>query len=178
MTGAADPPRSRRVLRLIALERMVRGLILLAAGIYLLSHLGSDLGRVADRIMRDIELDPRRPLLHRVVAYLHNLHASQVRIVAAAALGYGVLELVEGVGLWLDQLWAEYLTVTATALLIPWELYELVRNPTVWKAGGLALNVLIVIYLAHLLRRRVRAPQPQPGSAQEPSQRRPGPADT
>ena len=162
MTRAADPPRSRRVLRLIALERIVRGLILLAAGIYLASHLGSDLGRTADRIMRDVELDPRRPLLHRVVAYLHHLHASQVRIVAVAALGYGVLELVEGTGLWLDQLWAEYLTVTATALLIPWELYELVRNPTIWKAGGLALNVLIVVYLAHLLRRRVRAARPRP----------------
>jgi uncharacterized membrane protein (DUF2068 family) len=162
VTRAADPPRSRRLLRLIALERMVRGLILLAAGIYLLSHLGSDLGRVADRIMRDVELDPRRPLLHRVVAYLHHLHASQVRIVAVAALGYGVLELVEGAGLWLDQLWAEYLTVIATSLLVPWELYELVRNPTVWKAGGLALNVLIVAYLAHLLRRRVRAARKQP----------------
>jgi hypothetical protein len=32
------------------------------------------------------------------------------------------------VGLWLDRLWAEYLTVTATSLLIPVELYELERT--------------------------------------------------
>jgi len=155
VAGAHDPPRSRRLLRLIALERIVRGLLLLAAGIYLLSHLGSDLGKTADRIMRAVELDPRRPLLHRIVAYLHHLHASEVRIVGLGALGYGVLELVEGVGLWLDQLWAEYLTVIATSLLIPAEIYELARHPTVWKAGGLAVNMLIVGYLVHVLRRHL-----------------------
>jgi uncharacterized membrane protein (DUF2068 family) len=153
----ADPPRSRRVLRLIAIERGVRGLLLLAAGVYLLLHLKSDFGRLAERVIRAIELDPRRPFWHRIVAYLHHLHASELRIAALVALAYGALELVEGTGLWLDQLWAEYLTVIATSLLIPYELYQLVRRPTVWKAGGIAVNVAIVAYLVHLLRRRLKA---------------------
>jgi uncharacterized membrane protein (DUF2068 family) len=147
---------SRRILKLIALERMVRGVLLLGAAVYLLFHLNSDFGRLGERVMRAVELDPRRPFLHRIVAYLHHLHASEVRVVAVLALGYGLLELVEGTGLWLDQLWAEYLTVVATSLLIPLELYELVRHPTALKAGGLAVNVLIVAYLVQQLRRRVR----------------------
>ena len=159
MAGAVDQPRSRRVLRLIAIERIVRGGLLLAAGVYLLFHLNTDFGRLSDRVIRAIELDPRRPFLHRIVAYLHHLHASEIRVAAIIALGYGVLELVEGTGLWLDQLWAEYLTVIATSLLIPFELYELVHRPSVWKAGGLAVNVAIVAYLAQLLRRR-REPRP------------------
>ena len=163
MTRADDPHRSRLVLRLIALERAVRGLLLLAAGVYLLFHLNSDFGRLAERVIRSIELDPKRPLLHRIVAYLHHLHASQLRIAATFALGYGLLELVEGTGLWLDQLWAEYLTVIATSLLIPFELYELVRHPSVWKAGGIIVNVAIVIYLIHLLRQRLRR-EPRPGT--------------
>jgi uncharacterized membrane protein (DUF2068 family) len=156
VTAAADPPRSRRFLRLIALERMARGVLLLAAGVYLLFHLSSDFGRLADHAIRAIELDPRRPFLHSVVAYLHRLHASELRIAALFALGYGALELVEGAGLWLDQLWAEYLTVIATSLLLPFEVYELVRRPSVWKAGGILVNVAIVVYLGYLLRRRVR----------------------
>ena len=156
VTGGADPPRSRRFLRLIALERIARGVLLLAAGVYLLFHLHSDFGRLADHAIRAIELDPRRPVLHRFVAYLHHLHASEVRIAALFALGYGGLELVEGTGLWLDQLWAEYLTVIATSLLLPFEVYELVRRPSVWKAGGIVVNVAIVVYLAYLLRRRLR----------------------
>jgi uncharacterized membrane protein (DUF2068 family) len=156
MTSAEDRPGSRRVLRLIALERIVRGALLLGAGVYLLFHLNSDFGRLGERVMRAIELDPRRPFLHRIVAYLHHLHASELRVAAVFAFGYGLLELVEGTGLWLDKLWAEYLTVVATSLLIPLELYELVRHPTALKAGGLVVNGLIVAYLVHLLRRRLK----------------------
>ena len=156
MTAAGIRPRSRRVLRLIALERIVRGALLLGAAVYLLFHLNSDFGRLGERVMRAIELDPRRPFLHRIVVYLHHLHASELRVAALFAFGYGLLELVEGTGLWLDQLWAEYLTVVATSLLIPLELYELVRHPTALKAGGLAINALIVAYLVQQLRRRSR----------------------
>ncbi len=157
MTEAADPPRSRTLLKVIAVERTARSLLLLAAGVYLLSHLTSDFGRLGERVMRAVELDPRRPFLHRIVDYLHHLHASELRVAAIAALVYGAVELAEGVGLWLDQLWAEYLTVIATSLLLPYELYELARRPTAWKAAGIALNVTIVVYLALLLRRRVRS---------------------
>jgi uncharacterized membrane protein (DUF2068 family) len=154
------PRRSRRVLRLIALERLARGVILLVAGVYLFFNLNEDFGRLADRVARAIELDPRRPIVHRIVAYLHHLHASELRVIAVAALGYGVLELVEGTGLWLDRLWAEFLTVIATSLLIPVEIYELVRRPSPWKAGGIAVNVAIVAYLAYVLRRRLREARP------------------
>jgi len=157
MTRAADPPRRRRILKLIAIERSVRGVLLLAAGVYLFFNLHADFGKKADSIIRAIELDPRRPFLHRIVTDLHHLHASQLRIIAIGALGYGVLELVEGVGLWLYQVWAEYLTVVATSLLVPVEVFELIRHPSIWKAGGLAVNIAIVIYLAWgLWRRRLR----------------------
>ena len=152
---AGDPPRTRLVLRLIAVERSLRGLLLLAAGTYLLFHLSTDFGQLAERIIRRIDIDPRQHFFHRVVTRLHRVHAHELRIAGIAALGYGALELVEGVGLWLDQLWAEYLTITATSLLIPFELYELAIRPSLWKAGGLVLNVLIVVYLASTLRRRL-----------------------
>ncbi len=158
--GAGDPPRTRTVLRVIAIERCVRGVLLLAAGGYLLFHLSTDFGQLAERIMRSIDVDPRQHLLHRLVTRLHRLRARELRIAGIAALGYGGLELVEGVGLWFDQLWAEYLTVIATTLLIPFELYELAHHPTVWKAGGILVNLLIVAYLVRALRRRVAAPQP------------------
>jgi uncharacterized membrane protein (DUF2068 family) len=148
--------RSPLLLRLIAAERAIRGVILIAAGAYLFGHLHSDLGKLADRWMRRVELDPNRHFLRRVVEHLHNVTTNEVKIFAFAAVAYGVLELVEGVGLWLDKLWAEYLTVIATSLLVPLELYELARKPSMWKAIGIAVNVLIVIYLVHRLRRRVK----------------------
>ena len=157
MTEVRDPPRSRRILRVIALERFVRGVVLIVAGAYLLTHLGSDLGRIADRLGRALELDTHRPFLRHLIEKLHRLRVSTVVITGIAALGYGLLEGVEGVGLWLDKLWAEYLTVIATSLLVPVELYELARKPTLLKAAGIAVNVAIVLYLARALRRRVNS---------------------
>lgn len=133
----------------------MRSVLLLAAGVYLLTHLKSDFGRIADHFMRALELDPRRPFLHRIVVRLHRLHVRAVLISGVAAIGYGLLELAEGVGLWLDQLWAEYLTVIATSLLLPFELYELVSKPSLLKTGGIVVNIAIVAYLAWMLRRRL-----------------------
>ena len=155
MAEARDPERSRLIIRLIATERFVRGIVLSAAGIYLVTHSHSDLGRLADRAMRALEIDPRRHFLHKLIAKLHRLHAGTVFITGIAAIGYGVLETVEGVGLWLDALWAEYLTVIATSLLIPLEVYELIRKPSAWKAAGIVVNLVIVVYLARRLRKRV-----------------------
>jgi len=44
--------------------------------------------------------------------------------------------------------------VIATSLLVPFELYELVRKPSALKAAGLVVNVLIVLYLLRVVRRR------------------------
>ena len=121
------------------------------------AHLGSDFGRLADRVMRSLELDPRKPFLHHIIEKLHHLHAGTVLVTGIAAILYGVLETVEGVGLWLDQLWAEYLTVIATSLLVPLEVYELVRHPSLVKAGGIVVNIAIVAYLGWRLRQRVRS---------------------
>jgi uncharacterized membrane protein (DUF2068 family) len=47
--------------------------------------------------------------------------------------------------------------VIATSLLIPLELYELTRKPSLLKAGGLTVNVLIVWYLLRIVRRKTAA---------------------
>ena len=155
MAQTEDRQGSRLVIRLIAGERLIRGVVLVIAGVYLVSHSHSDFGRLADRLARAVELDPRRPFFHRIIVKLHNLHASTVLITGVAAIFYGVLETVEGGGLWLEKLWAEWLTVIATSLLIPLELYELARKPSLLKAAGTAVNIAIVAYLAVRLRRRL-----------------------
>jgi len=156
LNNSRDEQGSRLAIRLIAAERLIRGVLLVGAGIYLVTHSHNDFGRLADRLARAVELDPRRPFIHRIIARLHNLHASTVLITGVAAIFYGVLETVEGTGLWLEQLWAEWLTVIATSLLIPLELYEVVRHPSLLKAAGIAVNIAIVVYLAVRLRRRLR----------------------
>jgi uncharacterized membrane protein (DUF2068 family) len=47
--------------------------------------------------------------------------------------------------------------VIATSLFIAFELDELAIRPSLWKAGGILVNVLIVLYLARALRRWLTA---------------------
>jgi uncharacterized membrane protein (DUF2068 family) len=149
--------RRARLLPWIAAERAIRGLLLVGVGIYLLSQPSANLGSLAARLARRVELDPDHGFVHHLIVRVGALDRNQITLIGAGAIAYGLLELVEGVGLWLDQLWAEYLTVIATSLLIPLEVYELVRKPSLLKAGGIVVNLAIVGYLAWNLRRRVRA---------------------
>jgi uncharacterized membrane protein (DUF2068 family) len=70
-------------------------------------------------------------------------------------LGYMVLVLVEGAGLWYLQRWAEWLVVLAGACLIPVEVWELFgpSNHKQIVTAAMALNIGVVWYLAARLRR-------------------------
>ena len=61
---------------------------------------------------------------------------------ASAKLGfiYAVLDLTEGIGLYLEKTWAEYLTLIITASFLPWEILEIFRRVTVIRVGLLVVN--------------------------------------
>jgi uncharacterized membrane protein (DUF2068 family) len=58
-----------------------------------------------------------------------------------------VLEGAEGIGLLLRRRWAEYLTVVATALLMPLEVYEIAQKPNALRVAVLVVNFAILIYV-------------------------------
>ena len=68
-------------------------------------------------------------------------------LVAAFLIFYGVLQLFEGVGLWLLKRWGEYFAVVATSLFIPLEVYELTEKITWLRVVALIVNVAAVVYL-------------------------------
>jgi len=143
-----------RLIWLIALERTLRGLLLLAAGIYLLAKSGANFGDIANHIAARLELDPQRPWIRHLVAKLGRLRKHEVQLFGVLAIGYAALEITEGVGLFYRKRWAEWLTVVATSLLVPIEVYELVRHPSWLKAGGIVVNIAIVAYLIRVVRRK------------------------
>jgi len=62
-------------------------------------------------------------------------------------IAYAVLELVEGLGLWLLKRWGEYFAVVATAIFLPLEVYDMTRGVTVTRLGAFVINVAAVVYL-------------------------------
>lgn len=163
--GPADqapvPPRGRAlrqltILRVLAVERVLRGLVLIAAayGVHRFASaqmsLRGSFGRLipaarplANRLGVDLD---QSTIVREATRALHARHTT-LTIVAVGLLLYGVLEGVEGVGLWLARRWAEYLTVIATAAFLPLEVHELLRTVTLTKAVAFLINVVAVVYL-------------------------------
>jgi uncharacterized membrane protein (DUF2068 family) len=148
--------RSAFILRLLAVERWIRGALILLLGIAVVQFKSS---QVSLRTIFDRDLAAAKPLLNQLgwnatdsgliksIEHALNARESTLTVVAAFLIFYGVLQLVEGVGLWLLKRWGEYFAVVATSLFLPLEVYELTEKVTVLRVGALLLNVAAVIYL-------------------------------
>ncbi len=157
-TAAATAIAARKFdgLRLIALLKFVKALLLIATSYGV--HKLLDAARVErlytwSATLNDDRLE--RKLLLRALTWIENLGAQRIQIVIAVTVAYTAVVLTEGIGLWLRRPWAEWLTVIATSSLIPFELWELITRPPGRKlaiVATLTLNLVVVWYLARLLR--------------------------
>jgi uncharacterized membrane protein (DUF2068 family) len=82
--------------------------------------------------------------------------AHRLRQIGVATFLYAGLRIAEGVGLVLEKLWAEYLTVGVTMAFLPWEVYEIVRRPDWVRVCLLLINLGVLAYLLWWLRRAKR----------------------
>ena len=148
--------RKLALLRLLAVERIGRGLLLLllAAAIARLAsrHVQvaawlSGLMQAAEPLGHQLGWDVGRSQLLAEAQRLLGHSARTYTTVAWLVAAYALLQVVEGAGLWAARRWAEYLAAVATSLFVPLEAYELVHHPTWLKAMALAVNVAAVVYL-------------------------------
>ena len=153
------------VIRLIVLERAIRGGVALVLGIALLAGSKQIVHLVrfwASELNENPGRNFFRHLLTRGLEGLGFLPPRTVVLIALGALAFGALELTEAIGLARRRRWAEYLIVIAGGLGIPFEVHEVIARITVLRVGILAANVAIVIYLAVKKRLFVGEPQTSP----------------
>jgi len=155
-TVATAKPRKFDGLRLIALLKFGKALLLIATSYGVHELLNAALVERLYNWSADLSDDRfERKLLMRALTWVEGLGAKKIQIFFAVTVAYTAVVLVEGTGLWLRRAWAEWLTVIATSSLIPFELWELITRPPGRRlaiAATLVLNLVIVWYLARLLR--------------------------
>jgi len=141
------------LLRLIAVFKFLKAGLLIALGIGLFRVLHRDIGEVLEHWCEALRLDPGSHFLNLALEKAARLSPEQVRKLGLGSFLYAGLFLAEGTGLWLRKRWGEWLTVIITSSLVPVELYEIYRHSSYTKLVVLALNVAIVMYLIHHMRR-------------------------
>jgi uncharacterized membrane protein (DUF2068 family) len=149
MTTVARPaPASRfNVLRTIALYKLLKVLLLLALvyGEVRLSDASLAAKLVTWASARPLGLEHRA--VTGLLEWFSGLSASRLHALRIVTFAYAAVFAIEGIGLWMQKRWAEWLTTIITASLIPLEIWELFFRPTIGKAAVLVANTAIVVYL-------------------------------
>lgn len=151
--GAGGGRHHSRGLVIIGVYKIVEGVLLLAVGIGVLRLLHKDVAEEVTHWVNFLRVDPDNVFIHRMLKRLAIVNDKSLRELGIGTFIYSGLRFTEGIGLVLRQTWAEYFTVIVTAALIPLEIFELVKKATPVKAGLLAVNVAIVVYLIWELKR-------------------------
>ncbi len=145
-------------LRLISIERFLRGALLIAVGV-------SGLRITFSRNEFILEWQETISLISQfspnlVDAITHSSIYSAILMIFQASpfkwiitfallMMWGILILIEAVGLWFDLIWAEYLTTISTSVLLPLEMYEIFSRFSFYKLLILIINIGIVIWLIY-----------------------------
>ena len=148
--------RSRLIMRLLAIERFFR-FLLVGLGAIAVWKFADSQQSLSDLFNQDLTIF--RPVAQHWSYDLDNspvvitiqkafsFKRSTLLLAASALAAYAVIELIEGVGLWLVKRWGEYFAMVATSLFLPVEIYELTEKLSAFKIATLILNLAAVVYL-------------------------------
>ena len=147
-----QPPGDRWLL-LIAVFKLIKGILLVAAGIGALRLLHRDVADVVERWIDVLRVDPDNRFIHSVLVKVLTVNDRSLKEISAGTFAYAALFLTEGTGLLLRKRWAQYFTIIVTGSFLPLEVYELMLHASVAKLLVILLNVAIIGYLVVRLRR-------------------------
>jgi len=137
--------------RVIGTFKLLSGLMALVVGLETFRFLDHDPGPRLERVITHLGLDPQNQIIHSLISRVTGIDRTHLRALEVGTFFYSLLHLIEGIGLILERDWAGYLVVIATSSLVPFELYEIARKPTIVRFSLFLLNVGIVIYLISVL---------------------------
>ena len=140
------------IVRALAVERWIRAVLIALAAWAVWKFHGAQ-GSIQAAMDRELPLLRSSGLKVDQMTAMHELERalaatpSTLVLITLALAAYAVLELVEGVGLWLLARWGEYFAVVATAVFLPLEVHDLTKGITPTRALALGINVAAVVYL-------------------------------
>ena len=153
-------------LTLLAVEKSVGAVFFLVASLVLLVlWLRGVTHPLQSVFAAELQEDPHDLLANFLIRLFPQVSRQALLTLWLLSTGYLVLHVVEATGLWLARLWVEYLVLIETAAFLPYELFEIVRQPTWFKVAALGVNLVIVGYLT---RRRLRPRGPKRYALRDP----------
>ena len=149
-------PSQDRWITVIAIFKLVKGVLLVAVGIGALKLLHKDAGDILERWIDVLRVDPDNRYVQALLVKVPSVNDRMLKEISAGTFAYAALFLTEGTGLLLRKRWAHYFTIIVTASFLPLEVYEFARHASAAKAAIIVLNAAIIAYLIVRLRQEPR----------------------
>jgi uncharacterized membrane protein (DUF2068 family) len=143
-----------RGLLAIGLFKLGKALLFFGLGVGAFHLLHKDLDDELTKLTSALGFDPESRTVSLLLEKVDLIDAHRLKQIGFATFAYSALALTEGVGLMLEKVWAEYLTLSLTVGFLPWELYELAKEPNLFRFSLLVINLLVLGYLVWFLQRK------------------------
>jgi uncharacterized membrane protein (DUF2068 family) len=150
------PHHRNRLLLLIAVYKFFHALLFFLIGIGAHRLLHRDIADQIEILARHLRFNPESRLIIFVLGKASLINGPVLERISLVAYCYATVTLIEGIGLYLEKAWGEFLTLAITASFLPWELLEILRRITWIRVGLLTINILVFVYLLRLVLERIR----------------------
>lgn len=142
---------------IIAVLKLVKGLLLLLVGVGALSLIQKDTAEIFTRWANALQVNVHSRVVQHWLVEIGLAQKRDLALIVTVSIVYSALLLTEGIGLLMEKVWAEYMTALITTSFIPIEIYELVRRTTPSRVYLLVINLVVVAYLVMRLSQRKAA---------------------
>jgi len=149
-------PQHNRWLILIAAFKIAQAALFIAIGVGALRLVGKDLGDLLSQLADHLRFNPESKLVNFVLERAADVDDHMLRRIGEVGFIYAALDLAEGIGLYLEKVWGEYMTLIITGSFLPLEVYELIRRITLVRSSLFVINALVFIYLLKVVTDRAR----------------------
>jgi uncharacterized membrane protein (DUF2068 family) len=137
--------RSNHFMRVIALGRLIYGIVLLGVGLAVFNVIGKNLAAGLLKLITRWHLDAHLYYVHWLLQKVAGLNHGLLVLLAVVNFFYAALAFAETGGLLLGRRWAYWLVIVDTASFIPVEIYQLCK-----EFNGLNL-VLLLYFIATVI---------------------------
>jgi uncharacterized membrane protein (DUF2068 family) len=136
---------------IIAAYKFLQALLFVSIGLGARHLLHKDAGDELSALADHLRFNPESRLVNFVLDKAELLNDPILRRIGLVAFSYAAISMVEGIGLYFEKAWAEYLTILITGSFLPWEIFEIFRRLTLIRISLLAANLLVFVYLLQLV---------------------------
>jgi uncharacterized membrane protein (DUF2068 family) len=142
-----DDPAHIKGVRAVATLEFSKGVIVVLAGLGVLSMRHRDIWGVAESLLEFFHVNPHKHYVGIFIDLVYRVSDIRLWKIAVIAAVYVILRFVEAYGLWYVKPWAEWLAIASGTIYIPFEIADMMHRITWFRVVIIVVNVGIVLYM-------------------------------